>query len=203
MQKNTKEIFKAILSGVWKYILCFVLGAMVMANCKGCQHGDVTPVIIREADKATQMKLDSLQFQNECHIYTIQTLNKRIAVLDSVTKIIKLEYRKAKKEGREFIQNNPCDSVGILIAYDLTVAKCDTVIITDSIAKAELRDANKRLEGIMQNMGSMLQIKEKQLTEKDIDLGIEQRKVKIERRKRIITVVASIAAMVATIFISK
>lgn len=202
MENNTKEIFKAVFSALWKYFLCFVFGAMVMANCKGCEH-DVAPVIIKKTDAATLMKLDSLQFQNDCHLYTITTLKKRVSFLDSIGKILKSSYIKIKKDNRDFIQNNPCDSVGILMAYDATVAKCDTVIQVDSLKIIDLKNEVNHLESVNKNSVSMLQIKENQLTERDIELGIEKKKVKVEKRKRIVAVGLGILAVISTIFILK
>ena len=202
MKTNTKEIFKAVFSALWKYFLCFVLGAMVMANCKGCDHKSIEHVKSKE-DLSILMKLDSFQLQNEYHLNTIMILNKRVSVLDSISKIVRPAYHKTKKEGREFIQNNPCDSVGILAAYDLTVAKCDTVILVDSLRTVQLKDANKSLETVNSNNVSVLKIKDDQLTKKDIDLGIEQKKVKVEKRKKIVAIGLGILAVITTIFILK
>lgn len=202
MKTNTKEIFKAVFSALWKYFLCFVLGALVMANCKGCGHEVSEPVKSKE-DQAILMQIDSLQLQNEYHLNTIMILNKRVSIMDSISKIVRPAYHKTKKEGREFIQNNPCDSVGILAAYDLTVAKCDTVILVDSLKNVDLNSKNKQLDSVVTNMGSIIQMKEKRLTEKDIDLGIEKKKTKVQKRKTIVAVGLGILAVITTIFILK
>lgn len=203
MENNTKQIIKAVFSALWRYLLCFILGAMVMANCKGCeQENTIVPVSTKE-NKAILIKLDSLQFQNECHLHTIKMLYKRVAVLDSITKIIKPTYQKAKKDNRDFIQNNPCDSIGILTAYDATVAKCDTVILVDSLKINDLKKAVDQFEMVNKNFVSMLKSKEQQLVNKDIDLMLEQKKVKVQKRKKIAAIALGILAVITTVLVLK
>jgi len=199
---NTIGIIKAVFSEIWKYLLCFVLGALVMANCSGCNHDVVKPVKSK-SDRANIFRIDSIKKVVGLKNDTIALLKMHIVKLDSISKIIKPAYRKAKKDNRNFIENNPCDSVGILNAYDLTVAKCDTVVLVDSLEIIDLKKENASCESINKDMVSMLQTKENQLAQRDIDLGIEQKKVKVQKRKKIVAIGLGILSVVATIGILK
>lgn len=196
MSLTTKENIKAVLILIAMLFVAGVIGYL----CNTCNHSNI--VNNSSAEKYKQ-KFDSLARVFNLKNDTVNDLKKQIVKLDSISKIVKPSYRKTKKEAREFIQNNPCDSVGILQAFDLTVQKCDTVILVDSLQIMKLKEANENYFSMVKDHYLMLQEKEKQLQATETDLGIEKKKVKTQKRKKIAAIGAGILAVLATIFIMK
>lgn len=196
MSLTTKENIKAVLILI---AMLFVAGCIGYL-CNTCKHLDT---VNNSSSANYKQKFDSLARVFYLKNDTVNDLKKQIVKLDSISKIVKPSYRKTKKEAREFIQNNPCDSIGILQAFDLTVQKCDTVILVDSLQIVKLKEANENYFSMVKDHYLMLQEKEKQLQGIEIDLGIEKKKVKIQKRKKIAAIGAGILAVIATIFIMK
>lgn len=194
MSLTTKENIKAVAILILMLFIAGVIGYLFNT----CKHTDL-------AIQSTtyKQKFDSLSAAYSLKNDTVNDLKKQIVKLDSISKIIKPSYRKTKKYSRDFIQNNPCDSVGILQAFDLTVQKCDTVILIDSLKIMKLEEANEQYFSMVKDHYLMLREKEKQLQALEIDLGIEKKKVKTEKRKKIAAIGAGILAVIATIFIMK
>lgn len=196
MVLTTKENIKAVVILI---AMLFVAGCIGYL-CNTCKHLDT--VNNSSAEKYKQ-KFDSLAIAFSLKNDTVNDLRKQVLKLDSISKIVKPLYRKTKNYSREFIQNNPCDSVGILQAFDLTVQKCDTVILVDSVKIMKLQEANENYFSMVKDHFLMLQEKDKELQSAKIDLGLEKKKVKIQQRKKIVAIGAGILAVLATIFIMK
>ena len=179
--------------------MLFVAG-LIGYFCNSCKHS----YTVNEMPGANyKQKFDSLAVVFSLKNDTVNDLKKQIVKLDSISKIVKPSYRKTKKDSRDFIQNNPCDSAGILQAFDLTVQKCDTVILVDSLEILKLKEANENYFSMVKDHFFMLQEKDKELQATQIELGIEKKKVKIEKRKKIAAIGAGILAVLATIFVTK
>ena len=198
LTNEVKEFLKGVFSSIWKYGLVVLVTLLLVYNCGGCEHKTPT---ISVSNKADIKKIDSLNLVSKYKNDTIVMQKKQLVILDSISKIKKLIYIKAKTDGRIFIVNNPCDSIGVLMAYDNTVSKCDTVILRDSLAIKSLLSINKDYESVLSDKISMLQLKDKQLDQKDIDLGIEKKEVKVQKRKKLVA--WGVAILVAVVSILK
>lgn len=198
---ESKNVLHFMFSILWKYALVVIITTILMANCKGCYHGNETTIANHEI--SYKKKYDSLQALVLVKQDSIKTLTMQIVKLDSVSKIIKPSYRKTKQQSRDFIVNNPCDSIGVLQAFDLTVQKCDTVILVDSLKIMKLKAVNENHLSIAKDNFLMLHQKDIELQATKIDLGIEKKRVKIEKRKKIAAIGAGILAIILTLFATK
>jgi hypothetical protein len=198
---ESKNILQFIISTLWKYVLVILVTIIIMANCNGCNHEQSN--VIADNELNFKKKYDSLLVSTSIKEDSINILNKQIVKLDSVSKIIKPSYRNTKKTSRDFIAQNPCDSIGVLQAFDLTVQKCDTVILVDSLKIMKLKAINENHLNIAKDNFLMLQTKDFELRATKIDLAIENKKVKIEKRKKIVAIGAGILAVLLTLFATK
>lgn len=193
---SSSNNIKAVAILIAMLVLCFGFGWW----CKPCNCIENTEV---KTDANYKQKFDSLSLEFSIKQDSVNDLKKQVLKLDSISKIVKPSYSKTKKDSREFIQNNPCDSVGILQAFDLTVQKCDTVILIDSLEILKLKEANENYFNMVKDHFLMLQEKEKEVQALQVELGIEKKKVKIQKRKKIAAIGAGILAVIGTIFITK
>jgi hypothetical protein len=200
LTSESKEFLSSLFSSIWKYALVVIVTLLVVYNCSGCDHKEKQKTV---SDKFYSAKLDSFNLVCKAKDDSIAFHKKRYTKLDSIVKIKKADYVKAKKDNRIFIENNPCDSVGILSAYDNTVSKCDTVIIKDSIANQELLLLNKECVSLLNDKISMLQIKDKQTENIVIDLVIAQKEVKVQKRKKIVAILIGVLSVITTALIFK
>lgn len=191
-----KELLGRLFSSIWKYSLIVIVTLFIVYNCHGCEHKEQSITVSNKVDIA---KIDSLNLVSKAKNDTILLQKKQLVILDSISKIKKKNYTKAKTDNRNYIANNPCDNVGILKAYDNTVAKCDTVIIRDSLAIKTLISINKDYQSVLSDKKSMLQLKEKQLEQQNIDLGIAKKEVKVQKRNKIIAFGLAILAVIVSI----
>lgn len=192
---SSSEKIKSVAILITLLAISFALGYWFHT----CNHIPVK----QSNDIAYKAKIDSLSNCVKAKQDAIAKIKTEFNKLDSINKIIKPVYRKTKTDSRDFISKHLCDSIGILQAYDNVVQKCDTVIIVDSLQINKLQKENENLLDITKDHYLMLVENNKQLLAKDIDLGIEKKKVKIEKRKKIVAIGAGILAVLATIFIIK
>lgn len=198
---ESKNVLHFIFSTLWKYALVVIITTIVMANCNGCDHSNETTIANHEI--SYKKKYDSLKTLVSIKQDSIETLTMQIVKLDSISNIVKPSYRKTKQQSRDFIVNNPCDSLGILQAFDLTVQKCDSVVIIDSVQIEKLKLINENYLGIVKDNFLMLQTKDFELQATKIDLAIENKKVKVEKRKKIAAIGAGILAVLLAVFATK
>lgn len=201
LTEESKSISRYMFSKIWKCTLVVLVTVLTMCNLKGCKDGCIHETI--QSDNTLQLKFDSLKTASAAKEDTIAVLKTQVAMFDSINKILKPNYRKAKTDNRNFIANNPCDSIGILSAYDLMVSKADTIILVDSLEIMALKKTNDTYSNIISDKVSMLQNKEEQLKESKIELSIEQKKVKVQKRRKIAAICLGALSVIATIFILK
>lgn len=200
MFSGNEDLLSYLFSRIWKYCLVIFITVLITSNCGGCKHNEVVKVNINNTDKVT---IDSLKQVVKTKINSIEKLLVDVIKLDSINKNQKPIYAKAKYITRDFIIKNPCDSLGILMSFDSTISKADAIIKRDSLQIDKLKQINANFFSILDNKNLMLQVKDNQLQAKDIDLGIETKKTKVEKRKKIKAIVIGVLSVIATVLILK